>query len=78
MIFHVSPWSVDIYIILYPYDSYDIYIYMCVLFLIYPRGSDSEHKPGAQNEHQPNAENKGLTWWYDADKFLYKIKKRIR
>ena len=39
--------------------------------LIYPRGSNSEHKPGAQNEHQPNAENKGLIWWYDTDKFLY-------
>ena len=48
------------------------------MFLIYPRGSNSEHKPGAQNEHQPNAENKGLIWWYDTDKFLYKIKKRIR
>ena len=39
--------------------------------LIYPRGSNSEHKPGAQNEHQPNAENKGLIWWYDTGKFLY-------
>ena len=29
---------------------------------IYPRGSNSEHKPGAQNEHQPNAENKDLIW----------------
>ena len=44
-----------------------IYIY---IFLIYPRGSNSEHKPGAQNEHQPIAENKGLIWWYDTDKFL--------
>ena len=41
------------------------------LILIYPRGSNSEHKPGAQNEHQPNAENKGLIWWYDTGKFLY-------
>ena len=41
------------------------------IYLIYPRGSNSEHKPGAQNEHQPNAENKGLIWWYDTDKFLY-------
>jgi len=48
------------------------------IILIYPRGSNSEHKPGAQNEHQPNAENKGLIWWYDTDKFLYKIQKRIR
>ena len=44
---------------------------MTVILLIYPRGSNSEHKPGAQNEHQPNAENKGLIWWYDTDKFLY-------
>ena len=54
-----------------------IWQYM-VIPLIYPRGSNSEHKPGAQNEHQPNAENKGLIWWYDTDKFLYQIKKRIR
>jgi len=33
-----------------------------IMSLIYPRGSNSEHKPGAQNEHQPNAENKGLIW----------------
>ena len=44
--------------------------------LIYPRGSNSEHKPGAQNEHQPNAENKGLIWWYDTDKFLYQNQKK--
>ena len=35
-----------------------MYIY---IYSIYPRGSNSDHKPGAQNEHQPNAENnKGL------------------
>ena len=50
-----------------------IYIYIT---LIYPRGSNSEHKPGAQNEHQPNAENKGLIWWYDTDKFLYENQKK--
>ena len=51
---------------------YNINIYICIcISLIYPRGSNSEHKPGAQNEHQPNAENKGLIWWYDTDKFLY-------
>jgi hypothetical protein len=35
---------------------------MCIyIYSIYPRGSNSDHKPGAQNEHQPNAENnKGL------------------
>ena len=53
---------------LYIYIYIHIYIY---IYLIYPRGSNSEHKPGAQNEHQPNAENKGLIWWYDTDKFLY-------
>ena len=44
--------------------------------LIYPRGSNSEHKPGAQHGHQPNAENKGLIWWYDTDKFLYQNQKK--
>ena len=44
---------------MYVYTLTCMYIY---IYLIYPRGSNSEHKPGAQNEHQPNAENKGLIW----------------
>ena len=58
-----------------PFFGGVIYIYIYI-YLIYPRGSNSEHKPGAQNEHQPNAENNGLISWYDTDKFLYQNPKK--